>query len=68
MRVTGLKNLTVSDLTTLDVEAKDRESIYQREKKQADEIPASVLEARGDIVADSQCDIVERIPSHGRLD
>ena len=61
MRVTGLANLTVSDLTMLDVEAKDWESIYQRRKKQAVAIPASVLEAWGNIASDSQCDIAERI-------
>ena len=45
----------------LDVEAKDCESIYQRKKKQAGEIPASALGAWGNIVSDSQSDVAERI-------
>ena len=61
LRVTGLTNLTASDLAMLDAESKDLESIYQRKKEQAGEIPASVLEAWGNIVSDSQCDVAERI-------
>ena len=38
----------------LDVEAKDWESIYQRQRKQAGEIPVSVLIAWGNIVSDSE--------------
>ena len=45
----------------LDVEAKDWESIYQRRRKQAGEIPVSVLIEWGNIVPYSKNDITERI-------
>ena len=59
--VTGLTNLTASDLTMLDVDAKDWGTIYQRKRKQAGETPASALEARWNIASDSQSDVEERI-------
>ena len=43
IRVTGIKHLSDSDLVMLDLEAKDWETIYQRMRKQAGEIPTSVL-------------------------
>ena len=51
----------------LDVEAKDWESIYQRQRKQAGEIPVSALIAWENIASDSKNDIAERI-LHGLLD
>ena len=61
LRTAGLANLTVSDLATLDVEAKDWEITYRRKKKQAGEIPVSVVIAWENIVPDSKNDIAERI-------
>ena len=46
IRVTGLKNVSESEMNMLDVEARDWETTYQRKKKQADEIPIWALEER----------------------
>ena len=45
----------------LDLEAKDWESIYQRKRKQAGEIPIWVLEEWGKLISDPESDMAERI-------
>ena len=45
----------------LDLEAEDWETIYQRERKQAGEIPISALCEWGEIAPDTQEGVAERI-------
>ena len=48
------ENLSESDLLMLDLEAKDWETIYQRKRRQAGEIPAAALSEWGEMVSDPQ--------------
>ena len=61
IRITGLKNVSDADITMLDLEAKDWESIYQRKRKQADEIPIWVLEEWENLISDPEAEMTERI-------
>ena len=61
LRVTGLGNIAESDLLMLDLEAKDCETIYQRGRRQAGEIPVSVLSEWKKMVSDHKEEMSGRI-------
>ena len=59
--ITGISYLREPDLGILHIEASDWESFYQRPLKQAEQIPASILETWGTYVSDSSRDLKERL-------
>ena len=61
VEIAGIAYLIESDLAIFRAEAKDWGITYQRPRKQADQIPVSVLEAWETYVSDASSDLTKRL-------